>query len=136
MTLEPCEHCWKMFPTTQIRKHGMRAGYCYLCYDEIVIRPQSAWLQPNIPEPSTVPPAPVSAPWSSPPPERPWGHRTASLVKTEGDYADFAAWEAWMLDTDHADLLEPFDTLARAVLYGLCARLWDHKASSRQETTP
>ena len=32
----PCEHCWKMFPVTQLRHHGMgRRQYCSGCHAQM-----------------------------------------------------------------------------------------------------
>lgn len=30
---------------------------------------------------------------------RPWSDRAAALLATEGDYADFAAWQEWLETT-------------------------------------
>lgn len=63
-------------------------------------------------------------------PARPWTRLiTETLVETEGHYAEFIAWEHWMLDNDHEDLLELLDGIQRIDLYALCCDLWDREES-------
>ena len=63
-------------------------------------------------------------------PMRPWARLAEPLVETEGEYADFVAWEHWMLDTEHEALLEPFATIDRVEFYALCCDLWDHRPTA------
>ena len=58
---------------------------------------------------------------------RPWAYLTEALVESEGDYADFVAWENWMHDIEHAALMEPFTAIDRLEFYALCCNLWDHR---------
>ncbi len=60
---------------------------------------------------------------------RPWEKRAEELFESEGPYADYAAWDEWLVSRlasdDATELFDGFGEIDKAVIYAIMCDLAD-----------